>query len=46
MNVGILTFHAGFNHGAFLQAYALQNALIQMNVQNIIIMITSTGVSI
>lgn len=37
MSVGILTFHAGFNHGAFLQAFALQNALFRLNVQNTII---------
>lgn len=37
MRIGILTFHSGFNHGAFLQAYALQNALFQLNIDNLII---------
>ena len=27
MKVGILTFHDGFNHGAFLQAFALQRTI-------------------
>lgn len=37
MKTGILTFHAGFNHGAFLQAYALQNTLFDLHVDNEII---------
>jgi Polysaccharide pyruvyl transferase len=37
MTSGILTFHAGFNHGAFLQAYALQKALFRQHIDNLII---------
>lgn len=37
MKTGVLTFHAGFNHGAFLQAYALQNILFELNIDNEII---------
>ena len=37
MKTGVLTFHAGFNHGAFLQAYALQKTLFQMGIDNLIL---------
>ena len=29
MKIGILTYHASHNYGAFLQAYALRNVLIE-----------------
>jgi hypothetical protein len=32
MKVGILTFHDGFNYGAFFQAYCLQNFLVQHGI--------------
>lgn len=35
--IGILTFHDGINHGAYLQAYALQNYLKGIGYQNKII---------
>lgn len=35
--IGILTFHDGINHGAFLQAYALQNFLLKNGHDNEII---------
>ncbi len=35
--IGILTLHSGINHGAFLQAYALQKFLDKNGVNNIII---------
>lgn len=37
MKVGILTFHASHNYGSMLQAYALQNVLKNLGVDNIII---------
>lgn len=37
MKIGILTFHDGINHGAYLQAYALQNYLKDMGYKNEII---------
>lgn len=37
MTIGILTFHNGFNHGAYLQAYALQNFLKRAGYNNLII---------
>lgn len=30
MKIGILTFHTGFNYGAFFQVYALQKAIIAL----------------
>lgn len=35
--IGILTFHDGINHGAYLQAYALHNYLKSKDVENKII---------
>lgn len=37
MSTGILTFHDGFNHGAFMQVYAMQKALNQIGIINKII---------
>jgi hypothetical protein len=37
MRTGILTFHAGFNHGAYLQAFALQKVLDEQKIDNLII---------
>lgn len=37
MKAGILTFHASHNYGSMLQAYALQNVLKNLGVDNIII---------
>jgi hypothetical protein len=34
---GIATFHDGFNYGAFLQVYALQNYLLEAGINNEII---------
>ena len=34
---GIVTFHDGFNFGAFLQVYALQNRLAELGIENEII---------
>lgn len=33
MKIGIITFHAVYNYGAVLQAYALENALIDMGCE-------------
>ncbi len=35
--IGILTYHDGFNYGAYLQVYALQNTLKNHGIENIII---------
>jgi hypothetical protein len=35
--IGILTYHDGFNYGAYLQVYALQNTLKNHGIDNIII---------
>ncbi len=35
--IGILTFHRAFNYGAILQAYALQNFLFELGIDNEII---------
>lgn len=35
--IGILTYHDGFNYGAYLQVYALQNTLKNHGVDNLII---------
>ena len=35
--IGILTYHDGFNYGAYLQVYALQNTLKDHGVENVII---------
>lgn len=37
MKVGILTFHASHNYGSMLQAYALQQTLVKLGVDNRII---------
>jgi hypothetical protein len=43
VSTGILTFHDGINHGAFLQAFALQNALKNIGLENEIIDYKSKG---
>lgn len=35
--IGIMTFHTAYNYGAVLQAYALQNTLIELGKENEII---------
>lgn len=37
LKVGILTFHSGFNHGAFMQAYCMQTYLISQGCDAFII---------
>lgn len=37
IKVGILTFHDGFNHGGFLQAYCLQRTLEELGAEVLII---------
>lgn len=37
MKIGILTFHDGINHGAYLQVYCLQQYLLSQGYQNQII---------
>ena len=37
MKIGILTFHDGINHGAYLQAYALQRYFVSKGLKNTII---------
>lgn len=37
MKIGILTYHTGFNYGASLQAYALQNTIKKLGLPNEII---------
>lgn len=37
MNLGIITFHRALNYGAILQAYALQQFLLKLDIKNNII---------
>lgn len=43
IKVGILTYHNGINHGAFLQIYALQNYLKELGIGNVVINYKNAG---
>lgn len=37
MNIGILTWHKALNHGAVLQAYAIQQVLHQVGIESVVL---------